>query len=265
MFDRKSVTLPVYRQVAEQIAEEIKSGKRPANSRLPSERELAERFHISRMTARAAINVLVQRGLIARRSRSGAYVAQPKYRFDLSSPGGLHDQLQKAGVKPGARLVVSEILPSSKLDQQVVRKLNLGENDQAYHIVRLRTANGEPIALENSYFPTALFPDLLDFNLTDSIYGILRKYFSVEPFKSFQELEISLLDAEWAEIMEVPAGLPTLEIRRCAMTSDEVPFEYAYDIYRGDRILFTARTVTEGGSSPRQVWREALGNLHPCS
>jgi GntR family transcriptional regulator len=265
MSDRKSLTLPVYRQVAEQIAEEIEFGKRPADSKLPSERELAEKFHISRMTARAAINLLVQRGLIARRSRSGAYVAQPKYRFDLSSPGGLHDQLQKAGVRPGARLITAEILPAVDLDRQIVRSLKLGEGDEAYHIVRLRTANGEPIALENSFFPVALFPDLLDFNLTDSIYGILRKYFSIEPAKSFQELEISLLDAGWAEIMGVPADLPTLEIRRCAMTADDIPFEYAYDIYRGDRILFTARTATEGCSSPRQVWREALGNLRPSS
>ncbi len=265
MADRKSTTTPIFRQVAEQIAEEIRSGKRPANSKLPSERELAEKFHISRMTARAAINVLVQRGLIARRSRSGAYVAQPKYRFDLSSPGGLHDQLQKAGVTPGAKLITSEVLPSGKLEPAVARKLRLGEKDEAYHIVRLRTANGEPIALENSYFPVSLFPDLLDFNLTDSIYGILRKYFSVTPARSFQELEISLLDSEWADVMGVQADLPTLEIRRCAVTANGRPFEYACDIYRGDRILFTARTVSEGGSSPRQVWQNALGNLNPCS
>jgi len=265
MFDRKSLTLPVYRQVAEQIAEEIESGNRPANSKLPSERELAEKFQISRMTARAAISVLVQRGLIARRSRSGAYVAQPKYRFDLSSSGGLHDQLQKAGVRPGAKLITAEILPTGKLDPQVVKKLKLEERDEAYHIVRLRTANDEPIALENSFFPVGLFPDLLDFNLTDSIYGILRKYFSVEPAESFQELEISLLDSEWADIMGVPVDLPTLEIRRCALTANDIPFEYAYDIYRGDRILFTARTVTDGDSSPRQIWRKALGNLQPCS
>lgn len=233
--------LPIYRQIAEQIAEEIESGQLPAEARIASERELADRFGISRMTARAAINILVQRGLIMRRNRSRAYVAQPKFYFDLSSPEGLHEQLRKAGVQPGAKIIVAEELPFEDLDSKVVRSLKLAAPDGVFHIVRLRTANGEPIAVEDSYFPQRLFPDLLDFHLTDSIYGILKKYFSVEPVGSVQELEISPLDTEWANIMGVPVDLPTLEIRRCAVTADNIPFEYARDIYRGDRIIFTKR------------------------
>ncbi len=236
-------TLPIYRQIAEQIAEEIESGELPAEARIASERELAERFGISRMTARAAINILVQRGILVRRNRSRAYVAQPKFRFDLSSPGGLYEQLRKAGVRPGAKIIVAEKLPFDALDPKVVEALKLTPAEAVFHIVRLRTANEEPVAVEDSYFPERLFPDLLDFHLTDSIYGILKKYFSVEPAGSLQELEISLLDSEWAEIMGVPVDLPTLEIRRCAVTADNIPFEYAHDIYRGDRLIFTARTV----------------------
>ena len=258
-----TLTRPLYRQVAEQIAEEIEAGILPADSRISSERELAERYGISRMTARAAINILIQRGLIVRRNRSRAYVAQPKFRFDLSSPEGLHEQLRKAGVDPGAKIIVAEKLPFDAVDPRVTRSLGLEKEDEIYHIVRLRTANDEPLALEDSYFPAALFPDLLDFNLTDSIYGILKKYFSVEPANSIQELEISLLDAEWARIMGVAVDLPTLEIRRCAFTADNTPFEYAHDIYRGDRIVFTARTADPQnpftGSGP--LWHQALDNF----
>ncbi len=256
-------TRPIYRQIAEQIAREIEAGVLPADARISSERELAQRYGISRMTARAAINILVKRGLIVRRSRSRAYVAQPKFRFDLSSPGGLHDQLRRAGVTPGAKLIVAEKLPYEALEPKVIDSLRLTEEDEAYHIMRLRTANGEPIALEDSFFPAGLFPDLLDFNLTDSIYGILKKYFGVEPDHSVQELEISLLDSEWAEIMNVPADLPTLEIHRQAFTADDIPFEYAHDIYRGDRIIFTARTVgsEHAFSGDGQFWQQALDNL----
>ncbi len=258
-------TLPVYRQIANQIAEEIKAGTRPPNSRLPSERELAERFGISRMTARAAINLLMQRGLVSRRSRSGVFVARPKVRFDLSSPEGLHQQLRKAGIEPGAKIITADTLPVSELDPKIARALNLHDDEHVYHIIRLRTADGEPIALENSFFPVRLFPDLLDFNLTDSIYGILKKYFGVEPAQSFQELEISLLDEEWAEIMGVHMDLPILEIRRCAMTEDGTPFEYAHDIYRGDRIIFNARTLKSGESSVGPISQDTIDHLRPCS
>jgi GntR family transcriptional regulator len=263
MTENESSTQPLYRQIAEQIADEIEAGALPADSRISSERELAERFGISRMTARAAVNMLVQRGLIVRRNRARAYVAQPKFRFDLSSSGGLHEQLYKAGVKPGAQIIVAEKSPASDLDQEVVQALVLDEQDEVYHIVRLRTADGEPIAVESSYFPARLFPDLLDFNLTDSIYGVLSKYFSVEPAGSFQDLEISLLDAHWAEIMGVAVDLPTLEIKRCAVTADNTPFEFAHDIYRGDRIIFTARTVRSESvfAGTGQLWQHALDNL----
>lgn len=263
----RTSTRPIYRQMAEQIAEEIEAGILPADARISSERELAERYGISRMTARAAINILVQRGLIVRRNRSRAYVAQPKFRFDLSSSGGLHEQLHKAGVKPGAKLIVAEKLPFDALDPKIAQALELDEQDDAYHIMRLRTANDEPIALEDSYFPARLFPDLLDFNLTDSIYGILRKYFSVTPASSVQELEISLLDAEWAEIMSVAVDLPTLEIWRQAFTANNTPFEYAHDIYRGDRILFTTRTAGQEKvmTGDGQLWQQALDNLQAKS
>lgn len=263
MPENESSTQPLYRQIAEQIAEEIEAGALPADSRISSERDLAERFGISRMTARAAVNMLVQRGLIVRRNRARAYVAQPKFRFDLSSPGGLHEQLRKAGVKPGAQIITAEKSPADALDQEIMQALSLDEQDEVYHIVRLRTADDEPIAVENSYFPANLFPDLLDFNLTDSIYGILRKYFSVEPAGSVQELEISLLDARWAEIMGVPVDLPTLEIRRCAVTAKNMPFEFAHDIYRGDRIIFTARTLGSESvfAGTGRLWQHALDNF----
>ena len=258
---------PRYRQVAEQLAKEIAEGTLPADARIASERELAERFGISRMTARAAINILVRRGLLTRRSGAPAYVAPPKIRFDLSSPRGLYRQLEHAGIKPGAHVITAEKLPCEALEQKICTALKLNEPSEVFHIVRLRTADDEPIAVEDSYFPATLFPDLLDFHLTESIYGILKKYFNVAPAKSVQELEISLLDAEWAQIMGVPVDLPTLEIRRVAFTAAGIPFEFAHDIYRGDRIIFTARTATSPDAEDETTgWQQALDTLqnsHP--
>lgn len=234
---------PLYRQVAEQLADEIATGLRPVNAKIPSERELAEQLGLSRMTVRAAIDTLVRQGLVVRRNRAGAYVARPKFRFDLSSREGLHEQLRKAGVKPGAKIIVAEKIPASDIDRQIMQALLLKKKDEVYRIVRLRTANGEPVVVENSYFPAARFPDLLDFNLTDSIYGILKKHFAFESAGAVQEIVVSHLDAYWAEIMGAAVDSPTLEVKRCAITSDNAPFEYAQDIYRGDRITFIARTI----------------------
>lgn len=53
---------PIYRTVAGSFIERIGNGEIPPGSRFPSERQLASEFQISRMTARAAVNLLAQRG-----------------------------------------------------------------------------------------------------------------------------------------------------------------------------------------------------------
>jgi GntR family transcriptional regulator len=185
----------------------------------------------------------VHQGVVVRRNRARAYVAQPKFRFNLSSSAGLHEQLRKIGVDPGAKIIVAEKILACALDPKIMQALALDGQDEVYRVVRLRTANNDPIAVENSYFPAHLFPDLLDFNLTDSIYGILKKYFSIEPTGSVQEIEITFLSKQWADIMGVTTDLPTLEIKRRTVTTDNRPFEFAHDIYRGDRLIFTAQTT----------------------
>ncbi len=233
----------LYQQVAQEIAAEIKAGKYPVGSRIPSERDLAEQFKISRMTIRAAVDTLAHQGLVARRNRSGTYVARPRFQFDLSSREGLHTQLRNAGITPGSKVIVAEQVPVASLDAEIGEALQLEADDEVYRIVRLRTANDEPIVIENSYFPAALFPDLLDYNLSDSLYGILKKHFSFESSGAVQKITISHLDAQSAEFMGVTADLATLEVKRSAFTKDNQPFEFAHDIYLGDRIAFTARTV----------------------
>ena len=233
----------LYRQVAQQIADEITAGTYPVDTKIPSERDLAEQYGLSRMTIRAAVDALVRQGLVARRNRSGTYVAHPKFCFDLSSREGLHAQLKKSGVTPGARVIVAEQVLAQNLNVEIMQALQLKEEDGVYRVVRLRTANGEPIVVENSYFPVFLFPDLLDYNLADSLYGILKRHFTFESAGAVQEISISHLDAQSADLMGVTTDLATLEVKRRAFTNEDIPFEFAHDIYLGDRISFAARTI----------------------
>lgn len=66
----------LYIQIAEQLAEAISSGELAAGSRLPSERDLAARFDVSRPTIREALIALEVSELVEIRSGSGVYVAQ---------------------------------------------------------------------------------------------------------------------------------------------------------------------------------------------
>jgi DNA-binding FadR family transcriptional regulator len=66
----------IYREIAEQIAALIASGELPPNSRLPSERDLAQRLGVSRPPVREALIALEVEGLVDVRMGSGVYVRQ---------------------------------------------------------------------------------------------------------------------------------------------------------------------------------------------
>lgn len=64
----------LYREVADQLRELIRSGEYPPGTRLPPERDLAAQLHISRPTAREALIALEVEGWISIRVGSGIYV-----------------------------------------------------------------------------------------------------------------------------------------------------------------------------------------------
>ena len=59
-------------------SKEIDEGLWKIGDRLPSERDLAERFKVSRMTLRQAITLLVEEGILERRVGSGTYIASSR-------------------------------------------------------------------------------------------------------------------------------------------------------------------------------------------
>ncbi len=69
---------PVYIQIHNDIKRSIESGKWSVGDRIPSERELAVEFNVSRMTLRQAIQTLVEEGILERFVGSGTFVANQK-------------------------------------------------------------------------------------------------------------------------------------------------------------------------------------------
>lgn len=251
---------PVYRQVAQRLADLIRRGAWEPGAKIPSERELAEEFRISRMTARAAVDLLVSHGLVHRRGRLGVFVAPPKVVYDVTTADGLHDQLRKAGLIPGASVWGATTVVVSQLPEVVGASLGLGRRARVHQVLRVRTANGEPVALEHSYFPAAIFPGLLECDLTASIYGLMRERFDRAPVRSVQEIDVLPLGIEAAEILGTSPDAPSLSVERCSWDSTGVPVEYARDTYRSDRIRLRS---SSGPGALGALSAQAIGTYDP--
>src|ERR671917_783880 len=230
---------PAYRRVGDFLATRIRSGELAPGARVPSERELAIEQGISRMTARAAVDLLARRGLVERKERSGVFVARPKIKQSLDTVAGLSDQLESRGVVPGAQVLQASTVQSDELgDAEVVSRMWLSKGDRVHVVVRVRTGDGEPLVLEENYLPERLLPGLLGEDLTRGLYALMGERYGLFPARSRQELEPTVLDPGAAAALGANPDALALRVTRVAWDVQGRPIEFARDLHRGDRLLF---------------------------
>ena len=238
---------PIYRTVAASFIEKIDNGDIASGSRFPSERQLASEFQISRMTARAAVNLLAQRGYVERRNGSGTYVSSPKVELDLSAVAGFTERVSRHMITPGANVIEAITLRADRVEGlNVPAALTIPDNELVHKLMRTRTGNDELLALEESYLPARYCPDLLDKDLTGSIYELLRITSELKPAFLRQEIEVTQLSPAVAEILNTYPDAPALRVTRTIRDTEGQVIEFARDVYRGDRLRFITETPTEG-------------------
>jgi GntR family transcriptional regulator len=237
---------PAYRRVGDDLAARIRSGELAPGARVPSERELAAGQGISRMTARAAVDLLARRGLVERKERSGVFVARPKIEQSLDTVAGFSDQLGRRGVVPGAKVLEGRTVEAGELgDAEVISRLGLSEGDRVHVVVRVRTGSGEPLVLEENYLPERLLPGLLGEDLSVSLYTLVSERYGLSTARARQELEPTLLDSRAAKMLGVRPDVPALRVTRTAWDADGRAIEFARDLHRGDRMIFVSESSVQ--------------------
>ncbi len=201
-------------------------------TRLPSERVLAERYGVARATVTQAIDELAGKGLVYRVHGSGTFVAEPKFRQPQTLTSFTEDMLAR-GMTPGSIVLAREVAPASAV---IARHLQVAQETAVVQIERVRTANGEPMALERSYLPASRFPGLEEADLTDvSLYTLLAERWGVRVAAADQWASAVRLTEEEAEILGVDVEQPALLFQRVTHDPSGNIVEYVRSFYRGDR------------------------------
>jgi GntR family transcriptional regulator len=241
---------PAAAELRDRLLGEISSGKLSPGQRLGAEREIAERFGVSRSTVRAALDDLARSGAIRRaRGRTGGiFVAERKVERDLTSLAGLPAYLRRSGFQSDARVISTGMVPANA-DADTAAALGLRPDELAHEVVRVRLADGEPISLERAAFPVDRFPDLLDRSLSGSIYELLTSEYHLEAGEAEERIEIVSAGTSEARLLGVPEGAPLVAITRTAWDSAGVAFERSHDLFRGDRVRIVVRASAAPTSS----------------
>jgi GntR family transcriptional regulator len=218
----------------------------PPGSPIPSERDLAEQYGVSRLTVRAAVGQLVSEGLLARARGRGTFTAQRRMEAQLYLES-FTDDMRRRGHEPGTEVLshAFETPPPA-----AATALGLEPADSAYRLFRLRRADGTPLAVERGWYNPRQLPGLLDLDLTRSLYTLMAEHFGVQLSHGRQTVWAEAADRETARLLGVRTGSPVLVFRRIS-TADGEAIEDMTSWYRGDLYQVTMQLDRgDPGSGP---------------
>lgn len=220
-------TLPLYQQLQRRVREAIESRELGPDDALPSERQLAEDFAVSRITVRRAIEGLAQEGWLVSRQGSGNFVCS-RVEKNFAKLTSFSEDMRARGSRPhSVWLKRSEgtVTPEEAL------KLALSPGTAVYRFDRLRYADDAPMAIEYATVVASCLPSLE--SVGDSLYGALGEHGN-RPVRALQRLRAILLDAERARLLNAAPGEAGLLVERLGYLRDGRAVELSQSIYRGD-------------------------------
>ena len=213
----------LYHQLLGILRGRIESGEIGVGDRLPSEADLVSDFGVSRTTARRALDELRREGLVRREPGRGTFLASPRLRSNTAYLHSFTEEIERWGYTPGARLISRE---EGEANEEVASRLEIEEGDEVLVVRRLRLADERPIFVCDSYLPVGRFPAL-----KDADYGTvsLSKLFEEKTGRGLQNsrqwIGAATATSDVAALLEIPAGIPVLHVRRITFVAGGSPVE----------------------------------------
>ena len=204
------------------------------HAKLPTERELAESFGVTRVTVRRALDQLGYEGRVYRTQGAGTFVSEPRIAKSVELTSFTQD-MRARGLVPGSLETRIEDIPAGA---EIGARLGLSPRDHVAHIFRVRTADGEPMCIEHTYIPAKLAPGLAEEKLEGSLYQLLTKTYHLKVEKAEQTIHATVLDPPLAKLLAVPEFSPAFKVQRVAYDARNQRIEYAESVYRADRYSY---------------------------
>lgn len=217
--------MPLHIQIKDLLIAEITEGK--YEDKIPSERELMERFSVSRSTIRESVNHLVHDGIVEKVHGKGTFITEKKPIHDwLDALHSFTETVQKMGRKPGAKLLDTGLTTTCEKGQQLLH------TDELFTIKRLRTADRLPIAIEQHFYKPDFGVQLAQFDLSKAtIYDLIEQQLGVVIAEGEQIISCIPIEEEAASYLKLPPGSNVLCIERILTGVDNEVIEYYKSLF----------------------------------
>ena len=237
--NRLQLSVPAYTQLATQLKARIGRGEFKPGARMPSEQELIADTGLSRVTVRAALNILARDGWLVRRQGIGTFAGHPIDQ-ELSTVRTTPEVLLMLGMMPDVKVLsFATMVPPA----DVQRALKLRPGERVILMKRLYRSGNTPIALVHVYLPLALekHAEILKNERapTETTYTILEQKLGVTIKEARHVIKACNAKQDVARALRIKTGAPILVLDRLSVGADGRPLEYDVCHYHSGRYTFS--------------------------
>ncbi|MDQ0254752.1 GntR family trehalose operon transcriptional repressor [Evansella vedderi] len=225
-----------YLKVYDELVQLIQSGKLKAQTKLPSENDLAEQYDTTRETIRKALKLLSEHGYIQKIQGKGSIILDiNKFNFPISGLVSFKELASKMGQRARTHLVK---LASADPTDYIKEQLQLDGSETIWEVIRVREMDGENVILDKDYLNKKLIPDLTVRVCENSIYEYIESELGL--VISFAKKEITVEEAtdEDKKLLDLEGFSSIVVVKNHVYLDDTSLFQYTESRHRPDKFRF---------------------------
>lgn len=236
---------PYYLQVRQMILDRINANTYQPGDSIPSETDLASDLGINRLTVRAALSELVDRGIIRKIRGKGSYVVGPELTHDMEKLRGFSQTTRDSNHSPKINILSMYLRQAGDYFADL---LNIDSEDDIYFIKRLDYVDEQPMSLEEIYIPEKRLPRLKNIDL--NVYSLSEVYAmsGVEAERADESIDLVSVGKSDATLLDL--GRERHVLLLCCLTYDQnnraIEYSRNYTRFDNSRYLVNFRNTTEG-------------------
>ena len=232
---------PIYYQLTSRLREMIESPEYPVGSQFLTERQICERYGVSRATANKALSSLVSENLLEFRKGVGTFVRIRSLDYNLRVLVSFTEEAIASGKHPSTQVLRFESVSAKDVLDEVPEVLQVAPDGMLYYVERLRLADNVPVIYERRHIVAEYCPGLTEVDLAGSLYSIWTDRFRLIIEGAEERIQgVNLRGAE-ALALKVHNGSAGLLVRSVGYLSGNKPLWCETTLYRGDAYEFRNR------------------------
>ncbi len=225
--------IPLYYQVMRDVKEQIHSGKLAPGQQLPSEAQLTQRFQVSRVVVRQALQILDEQGLITRMRGKGTFVSSKVMEDAAPRISGSLEDLIRMGPEVSIRVVEFRLVRATP---DLADVFGVAEGADLFNVQRVRLVDGRPLAVLVNHVPYEVGACISLSDLSVEPLIVLIETRAGRPVEWASEVfEAVVADEHMAGLLEVDLLTPLLKLTLTAYSTDGSVVDLAEVYYRSDR------------------------------